>query len=262
MDVARPKLLFELIMNTVSRNLTVQYKSTLLGLSWMILSPLILLLIYTFVFTQVFVTRWGDVDSSTYFALNLFVGMLLHAWMSESLQRSASLLVNEAQLVKKLNFPIPVLTVSLVFTTGVQMLCGLIILLFTVGAIEGQLPFAIILLPLLLLPFLVSLAGLCLFLSVMGVYFRDLSILSGFISTGLLFLSPVFYPVESLPEVLQGYIYLNPLTYPIVTVREIIFLGELPEFVGLSLYYFASFMAFAIAYKIFLKLKNGFADVL
>jgi len=262
MDVAHPKILFELTMNTVRRNLAVQYKSTFMGLSWMILSPLILLLIYTFIFTQVFSTRWGNVDSSVYFALNLFTGMLLHGWMSESLQRSTGLLVNEAPLVKKLNFPIPVLTVSMVLTTGVQALFGLFILLLSVGILLQQLPLTVLFLPVIILPFLILLLGLCLFVSSLSVYFRDLTILSGFLSMGLLFLSPVFYPVEALPAALQSYIYLNPLTYPMVSSRELIFSGVLPEPGGLVLYYFLGGTTFLTAYWVYLKLKKGFADVL
>lgn len=260
--MASLRLTAELTLNTARTNILAMYKGTVVGFTWAILSPVIMLAIYTTVFTYMFSARWPGFESTTGFAFHLFVGMILHGWLSDVLTRAPTLVVHAAPILKRLRFPVPVLTYGLVASSALQAAISFLVLTVMLF-ISGTTPAATTLLaPLFVLPFIVLLVGLGLLVSALGVYFRDLAVLTGFISTALLFLSPVFYPIERAPDFLQGWLYLNPLTLPIETVRALVFQGVLPQPWPWLIYCITSCAIAAVAWPLFNKLRNGFADVL
>ncbi len=256
------RLNYELTVNTARSQILTMYKGTLVGFGWAVLSPLVMLGIYTTVFTQIFAARWPGFEAPEFFAFNLFIGLILHGWLAECLQRGPGLVVASAGLLKRIQFPVPVLSYSLVAASSLQVLISLVILCVLL-AVSGNPPhLATLLVPLLLIPFAVMLVALGLALSSLGVYFRDLSMLTGFLATGLLFLSPIFYPAERVPEVIQPWLFLNPLTLPIESARGLIFHGTLPNPVDWLIYSSACLAGLIASRVVFAKLKNGFADVL
>ena len=252
----------ELTLNTARTNILAMYKGTVVGFAWAVLSPIIMLAIYTTVFNYIFSARWPGFDSTTGFAFNLFVGMILHAWLSDVLSRAPTLVVQAAPILKRLTFPVPVLTYGLVLSTALQAAISFLVL--TVMLLLAGITPAVttVLVPIFVLPFVVLLVGLGLLVSALGVYFRDLTVLTGFISTALLFLSPVFYPLERAPDFLHGWLYLNPLTLPIETIRGLVFEGVLPGLWPWLVYCITSCAVTGCAWPLFNKLRNGFADVL
>ena len=260
-NATRLRLQGELVSHLVRKEFTLLYRDTRLGFIWSVASPLLLLGIYSFVFTRVFALRWPGFSSPEFFALQLFVGMTFHLWLAECLQRAPGIVVSEAMMLKRVLFPVQVLPLVLVFVSLVQVLisCSLI-LLFT--AALGGLPASSIMVPFIVLPFCLLLIGLVSLIAALGVYFRDLKMLMGFVSTALLFLSPIFYPVSLLPEAIQPFIWLNPLSYPIEAVRQLLFEAHWLEPVAYLIYCLSAAAVFLLGTSVFHKLQRGFNDVL
>ncbi|MFT4633110.1 MAG: lipopolysaccharide transport system permease protein [Candidatus Azotimanducaceae bacterium] len=263
MPPSRPtSLLLELTHNLTRRNLLSQYQGTLLGFAWALLTPLMLLGIYTLVFTGLFNARWPGSDAPSHFALHMFAGMIIHAWFGEAIQRAPALFSSDAALVTKMAFPLSILPIAQILASGLQVLASLA-LLIVFAALYGMMPgVSLLALPLILIPFAILLTSLSIVLSALGVYLRDLSMITGFISTGLLFLSPVFYPLEGVPEPWRTLIYLNPLAFPIESIRQIIFNAQWPNFIGVVCYCVVSMLALGLSIKVLNRLRGGFADVI
>jgi lipopolysaccharide transport system permease protein len=263
MPPSRPtSLLLELTHNLTRRNLLSQYQGTLLGFGWALLTPLLLLGIYTLVFTGIFNARWPGSDAPSHFALHMFAGMIIHGWFGETIQRAPSLFSSDAALVTKMAFPLSILPVAQILASGLQVLASLALLLIFAALSGTQLGASLLALPLILIPFALLLASLSIILSALGVYLRDLSMITGFISTGLLFLSPVFYPLAGVPEPWRTLIYVNPLAFPIESLRQIIFNAQWPSLIGVIGYLIVSLLALALSLKILARLRGGFADVI
>jgi lipopolysaccharide transport system permease protein len=237
------------------------YRDTWMGATWAFVSPLLLLGIYSFVFTQVFSIRWPGFSNPETFAMHLFVGMIFHAWLAECLQRGPLLVVGEAMLVKRVRFPVHVLPHVLVGVSLIQALVGFLIIVL-IMLFVSDLWLTCLLLPLVILPFALMLLGVAFFLGGLGVYLRDLKVVMGFVSTALLFLSPIFYPVSMLPEQLQAYVWLNPLTYPIETVRGLLFEGTGLDPIAYLTYCIGSLCLMFAGMAVFQRLRGGFNDVL
>lgn len=255
-----------LIARMTRREVAARYRGSVIGLAWSFVNPILLLLVYTFVFTIVFKARWGEprfaiVDDGG-FAIMIFAGMIVHALFSECFIRSPMLITENANFVKRVVFPLEVLSWvaigSAMFHAGVSLL----VLLAGQLMLTGHIPWTALLVPLVYLPLIFLTLGLSWFVSASGVYFRDLSQVSGFISTVLLFLSPVFYPLSSIPEAYRWAFYLNPLTFIIESSRELLLFGQLPSATGLGLYYAVSIAVAWLGFTWFQKIRSGFADVI
>ena len=256
-----------LLRQLTARDIAGRYRGSSLGLFWTFLTPLLLLSVYTFVFTRVFQARpWrgagtGASDTGS-FALLVFAGLIVHSCFSECLARAPGLISAHTNFVKKVVFPLSVLPLMAVATAFFHLCVGVAVLLLAGLVVQGQLPLTAFLFPLPLLPFLLLTLGVTFFLSALGVYLRDIGQVMGLFSTVLMFLSPVFYPVESLPVWLQPWMFANPLTVPILSLRALIIFGELPPLLPLIAYSGASLIIFLFGAFWFRKTRPGFADVL
>jgi lipopolysaccharide transport system permease protein len=224
-----------------------------------------MLVVYTFVFSEIFKSRWGGVggdDSKTQFAVVLFVGMIVLNLFSEVLNRAPSLILGNVNFVKKVVFPIEILPV---IAMGAALFHGLIslgVLLLAFGFLNGYLQWTAVFIPLVLLPLVILTTGLAWMLASLGVFLRDVAQTIGIITTILLFLSPVFYPITAVPERFRVVIMANPLTFIIEQAREVLVWGHLPDWVGLASYTLAALLVGWAGYAWFQKTRKGFADVL
>jgi lipopolysaccharide transport system permease protein len=252
-----------LILRLVRRELALKYAGSVLGAVWTVLTPLLMLLIYTGFFSVVMKTRWGGAGfESESFSLLLFAGLLVHFFYAEVLVGAPHLIVNNANYVKKTVFPLEVLSIVQTLTAAVGLLVNLSLLLLFVTVADG-LPSATALFSILiLLPLFLVALGTSWLLSALGVYFRDISQLSSLLASILLFASPVFYPVSALPEKFQVVLYLNPLTFIIEQLRVVILAEGMPNFTVLSSYYVGALLFCAAGFYCLKQLKSGFADVL
>jgi lipopolysaccharide transport system permease protein len=255
----------QLIFQMTRREVVGRYKGSVFGLAWSFLSPIFMLMVYTFVFSEIFKSRWGGVggdDSKTQFAVVLFVGLIMVNFFNELLNRAPTLIVSNVNYVKKVVFPIEVLPVVAMGAALFHSLVSLLVLLVAFVVFNGHLQWTVIFIPLVLIPFVILSLGLAWVLASLGVFLRDVSQTVGLITSSLMFLAPVFYPVTAVPEKIRPIIMLNPVTFIIEQAREVLIWGHLPNWIGLVGYNFVAILTAWVGYTWFQKTRKGFADVL
>lgn len=245
------------------RDIASRYRGTGLGRLWSVLAPLLLLIIYTFVFSVVFEARWGERQSSkTDYALYLFTGMILHSFLAECLNRGSNALLQHSNYVKRVVFPLWVLPVVPVVSGLFHAFVSTLVLLAACLLLKDTLHWTLLLLPAALIPLILVGVGASWLLAALGIFIRDLGQIIPMLTTVLLFTAPVFYPVSALPAAYQGWMYLNPLTAPIELCRTLIFDGELPAFAVFMAGYPSALLTLLAGAFVFKRLKRGFADAL
>ena len=229
------------------------------------LNPIFMLVVYTLVFSEIFKSRWSGVgvgESKTQFAVVLFVGMIVLSLFSEVLNRAPGLILANVNYVKKVVFPIEILPVIAMGAAIFHCFISLGVLLAAFALFNGYLHWTAICVPLVLLPLVILTMGLAWMLASLGVFLRDVGQTIGIITTVLMFLSPVFYPVTAVPERFRPFIMANPLTFIIEQAREVLIWGHLPNWAGLSVYILAASAIAWASFAWFQKTRKGFADVL
>lgn len=247
------------------REILGRYRGSALGLFWSIATPLMMLGVYTFVFGTVFKSRWsglGSEASAGQFSVILFSGLIIFQLLSETITRAPTLILANANYVKKVIFPLEVLVPVSIGTSLFHSLISLLMLLPFIYLTFGSIPITALLLPVTLVPVLLMLAGIGWFLASIGVFVRDIGQFIGTIVTALLFLAPIFFPLTALPDWLQPWLSLNPLTVPVEQTREVLIFGRLPDFEALGIYTAIAFVILLAGYGWFQKTRKGFADVL
>lgn len=254
-----------LVWQMTKRDVVGRYRGSLLGVTWSVFHPLLMLGVYTFVFSGVFKSQWrqaGTAQGTTDFAVVLFAGMLIHGFFAECVNRAPGLVLAVPNYVKKVVFPLEVLPWvgigSAMFHMGASLLVLLGGLLLSSIGIRPTTVFF----PLVIAPFVVLTLGLCWFLAATGVFLRDLGHAVGVVTTVMLFLSPVFYSASALPERYAWLLHLNPLTFIIEQSREVLVRGHAPNWLGLAVYGIASLIVAHLGFRWFQKARRGFADVL
>ena len=244
------------------REITGRYRGAFFGLLWPLINPLLMLAIYNFVFGTVFQSRWFDGSPNTVnFTLNLFVGLIVFGFFSECLVRAPNLIIENTNYVKKVIFPLEILSVASVVAALFHACIGFC-LLALVLVFDGKFQLSTLWLPLVLAPLVVLTAGVSWCLASVGVFIRDIRQAIGMMTTALLFLSPVFYPSSALPSWLQNWMALNPLTLPIEQSRAVLLLGQPPDWGGLALYGLIAVACAWAGLTWFKKTRPGFSDVL
>lgn len=253
----------QLIARMGQREIIGRYKGSAMGLAWSFITPLFMLAIYTFVFSVVFQARWGtSEESKTQFAVVLFAGLIVHTLFSDVINRAPQLVLGNVNYVKKVVFPLEILPVVQLLSATFHALVSVVVLIAAQLVFQGSLPITALLLPVVLLPFLLLTLGLAWCLASLGVFVRDVGQTISLITSVMLFMSPVFFPVQSLPPDLQPWMHLNPLTFVIEQVREVVVWGRLPDWQGLAVYTLASIATAWLGFAWFQKTRKGFADVL
>lgn len=253
-----------LLWQFLRRDLLGRYRGSLLGLAWPIVLPLAMLAVYTFVFSGVFRLRWPGAEEAggNAFALRLFAGLIIFQLFAEVMTRAPTLITSQPNLVKKVVFPLELLPFVSVGVALIHFAVSMLLLFIAALLIEQQLPATALLAPLAILPLLPVLLGLALLLSALGVFVRDVVTLVGVGINVMLFLSPVFYSVESLTPTWQPWMRLNPLTPAIEDLRRTLFAGMQPLWADWWLALFYGLILAAGGAWVFKKLRRGFADVI
>lgn len=252
-----------LIYQMSRREIVGRYRGSMMGLLWSFASPLVMLAVYTFVFSVVFRVRWqsGGGDNAS-FALNLFAGVIVHGFLAECLNRSPTLIAENTGYVKKVVFPLWVIPAVVVVAAMFHMLISLLVLLVCSGLYLQQFHVSVLALPLLLAPYALLVLGVSWFFAALGVYLRDLAQVLPVVTTVMMFMAPVFYPVEALPEAFRPWMYLNPLTFVIGEMRGLVLSGAMPHWATLAQFTAIALLVALTGWKVFRKAQPGFADVL
>jgi lipopolysaccharide transport system permease protein len=247
----------------VRREIFGRYRGSVLGVGWAFLTPLMMLAVYTFVFVGVFKARWPGAESAggVAFALRLFAGLIVFNLFSEVVGRAPLLMLDQPNLIKKVVFPLELLSFVSLGSALVHFLLGVGILLVGTAVLDNGLSLRVFLLPVVLLPLLPMLLGLSWLLSALGIYVRDIGPVVGLGVSFLLFLSPVFYSLHSLSERLQFWMSLNPLTPVIESLRSVVFLNAPPDWTSWGLAMVFGLLMAALGAWSFAFLRSGFADV-
>jgi len=254
----------QLIIQMIKREVVGRYKGSIMGLTWSFFNPVIMLAVYTFVFSVVFKARWGisNEESKTQFALVLFVGMIVHGLFAEGLNRAPGLILSNVNYVKKVVFPLEILPIISIGAALFHSIVSLGVLLVAFATFNEYINWTSVFIPLVLLPLVILTLGMTWMLASIGVFIRDVGQTTGIITTILMFLAPVFYPISALPENFHIWLLLNPLTFIIEQAREVLIWGRSPDWIGLSIYTLVAITVAWLGFAWFQKTRKGFADVL
>jgi len=254
----------QLILQMTKREVVGRYRGSVMGLAWSFFNPVLMLIVYTFVFSMAFKARWGvrGDESKTQFAVVLFVGMIVHGLFAEVLNRAPGLILGNVNYVKKVVFPLEILPVISLGTALFHSFISLLVLLAAFGLFSGYLHWTVLLTPVVFFPLVVATLGFAWMLASLGVFIRDVGQTIGIVTTVMMFLSPVFYPITALPEAYRPWLMANPLTFIIEQARDVLIWGHLPDWSGLAIYTAVAVLIAWAGFAGFHKTRKGFADVL
>jgi len=253
-----------LLYSLTYRDIVMRFRQSTFSFFWLVLQPLCMLAVYSFVFQAVLRVRWhevGSTDNNTPTGLILFAGITAYMLLADTLTRTPTVISSNTSYVKKILFPLALLPTvvvasALIFSTISFIL--IVVISFIVTEHISTMTFFIAI-PVLSLACM-SL-GLGWFVAALGVYFRDISQLMPFVSTVLLFTAPICYPSDMIPEQFSFLMKINPLTIPVETIRALLFGGDIDS-LDLVIYFVASIFVMFFGYKFFQRLRTGFSDVL
>jgi lipopolysaccharide transport system permease protein len=254
-----------LLRQFVLRNVELRHKGSHLGLIWSFLNPLLLLALYVLVFGYIFDGRFKPetvAESRIEYALVVFLGLAIHHFVGEVLAGSPSLILGSPNFVKKVVFPLEILPAASVGSAALHFLITLGLVMMGALVTGVPLQWGVLWLPVLLLPLLIAAYGLALGLGALGVYWRDVSQITQFLSLVLLFASAVFYPLSKIPADTWAILRFNPLLLAIEAARGAVFWGRPLNFTHLAYVYGCSLVVFFIGGSLFQRLRGSFADVL
>jgi len=254
----------ELLWKLSEREIVGRYRGSVLGILWSLITPLLMLAVYTFVFTTVFKARWAGVEqaSSADFALNLFAGLIVFNIFAECATRAPTLILSNSNLVTKVVFPLEILNASTVASAIFHAITSTVVLIFFEAIAKATIPPTMVWLPLVWLPLILGCLGMSWIISALGVFLRDLSQVMNVCVSMMMFLSTVFYPLSALPPNWQPILRLNPLVIVIEQSRRVMIEGTIPSLSYLIIGCMSMFCASEISLRFFLRAKRGFADVI
>ena len=257
---------WRLIVSLTRRDLAERFQGSFLGPLWYIATPAILIVTYTLVFGMVFKVRLPFARPTdapqVAFGLFLFSGLLIFTVFSDVISRSPSLVVSKPNFVKRVVFPLEILSVVTVLSALAGGLLSFVLLLGATWLLTGHVQATSVLYPGALVLMVPMLIGLSWFLAALGTYVRDVSQVIGLLLTVVLFLSPVFTPLSAFPESLRGYLLLNPVSVPIELGHLTFFPYEASPLPAVVVYLAAAVVVMLLGWAFFQKTRSGFADVL
>ena len=249
-----------LLFTLVKHQLSLRYAGTVLGLIWSVLTPLLMLSVYSFVFSVIFHARWEGMDGSIGFALMVFCGLIPFYAVVDILAYSPRLFRTQSNLIKKMIFPMELLPSVSVITALFHMAISLVLLVFFYLGTGMSLRMTILFLPLVLVPTLFWGIGLSILFSLVGVFIRDIAHLVQFIAGLFLFLSPVFYSSDRVPQGLRWILNVNPLTHLIEWIRSVLTPGADLPILSFVLLTIVGGIVFIISFQVLLRYKSEVVD--
>lgn len=253
----------DLLKGLVVREVIGRYRGSVMGLLWSFFNPILMLAVYTFVFSYVFKARWSGGDGSkTEFALVLFAGLMVFNMFAESCNRAPLLITGNAGYVKKVVFPLEILPIVSLGSSLFHLLVSFVVWLLFYVIFVGIPPLTALLMPAAVLPLILMTLGFSWMLASLGVFLRDVAQVIGVITLVLMYLSPIFYPVSIMPEQYRVFMKLSPLTSAVEQVRDVLMWGKALDWASWSLSMAVAIAIAWLGFAWFQKTRKGFADVL
>ncbi|MGH7369426.1 MAG: ABC transporter permease, partial [Candidatus Methylomirabilaceae bacterium] len=251
-----------LIRNFVKRDLQARYRGSAIGLMWSVVHPLVMLGLYTYIFSSILRVRVGAAEGTGSFAIYLFCGLLPWNAFAEALNRSTGVVLEHANLIKRTIFPSQILPIYPVVSGIFNQLIGLGILLVALLVTSHPFSSLLLLLPAVLLFQFALTVGLAWIVAGLTVFVRDLGQLVGMVLTIWVFLTPIFYPPTLVPEQLRFLLAANPMYALVESYRCLILKGQLPPSADLAVLAFVALPVFVLGYWMFTRMQGAFADVI
>ena len=253
---------FDLILSLARRELVARYKGSVLGIIWAVLTPVVMIAIFTFIFAGIFGASFGNRGSSWDYALYLFCGLLPWTMFQETLQHSATTIVSHSNLVKRVVFPLETLPVAQALSSLGNQMFGTLALIIATLIIHRELHATILWLPVLLIPQLIATLGAAWLVASLGVFLRDVVQGITLILMAWLYLTPIIYPESNVPERYRPFVNANPFTALVRSYRRIFLEGAAPDWSSLAYFTACGVVLFVFGYWWFAKTRRNFADVI
>ena len=245
------------------RDVLVRYKGSALGLVWSFIHPLVLLAVYTVVFTVFLHMKWNEAgDRWGEFTVMMFCGLIPFQVFSEVMSKAGSLVVASPSYVKRIAFPVEVLPWVAVGSAMLHALISFGVLLAAVRLMFGALPWTVLYLPVILVPFILTTVALAMFLAACGVFLRDLNHTVSVAVNILFFLTPIFYSSDRVRPSVQWLLFINPVAYVAANVRKVCVQGLTPVWSSWLLYLGISLVLVLLVAGWFQRVRVRFADVM
>ena len=254
-----------LIHQFTKREIEAKYRGSRAGLIWTVVNPLVMLSIYTYVFSQIFNARWGDGSTAKNpieFGLNLFAGLIVFNILAESISKAPALINNNPNFVKKVIFPLEVLGIAVVGSAILNGLSGLAILLIFQVLSSGTINWTVICIPLIWIPLILSCTGLVWAVASISVFIKDINNLINPVISVLMFMSPIFYPAEMIPSNIRTVLELSPIAVFITYTRDLVLEGRSIPFTSVFLIWVLSIGWYESCFRILKRLQPRFSDYL
>lgn len=247
----------------MARRFTVaRYRGSVLGVVWALLTPVVMIALFTFIFAEVFNARFVSGGSAWDYALYLFCGLLPWTAFQESLQLSSNIVVTHANLVKRVVFPLETLPVAQSLAALAGQLFGTAALLVAVLVVRGEFHATVLWLPVLVVPQLLATLGAAWFVASLGVFIRDTAQALGLVLLVWMYLTPIIYPETVVPERYRALLDFNPFTSLVRSYRNCLLEGLPPDWRGLAYFTLFALLLFVSGYWWFARTRRNFADVI
>ena len=251
-----------LMRSMVRRDITSRYKGSIIGPAWAIITPAVMIIVFTLIFSGIFKLRFGAESGPLSFALYLFCGLLPWTAFSDGILRSTSSLTDNVNLVKRVVFPTEALPVNLTLSAIALQMFGTIVLLVVALILENAVRPTVLLLPVLLIPQFLATVGLGWLMASLGVFMRDMQQFNQLALMAWMYLTPIFYPESYIPQKYQWMVNLNPMAPLVRSYRRILLEGKAPDWRGLTITMAFGLLCFVFGYWWFQRTKKAFADIL
>ncbi len=253
-----------LIKHLAQAQMSSRYKGSYLGLVWGFLSPLIMVVLLTVVFSEMLGMRFRAVtgDSSLNFGLYLYCGLLPFLAYSEALTQGVNIIRRNSGLVQGVVFPVEILPLTTVIASLIQNVLGVGALMLVLMVLEQRLHWTALLLPLVMVPQVLFTAGLCYLMAVAGTYVPDIRETLRAVVRATFFITPIIWPADRVPEKFRFLVDYNPLAFLVEAYRNLILDGELPGTMAVIYFSLLAVALFAVGLAVFNRVKHGFVDQL
>lgn len=254
----------DLLGQTLKREISQKYRGSYLGILWNFVQPMIMMLVYSFVFGVVFKAKWDmqASNSDTEFAVILFVGISVYSVFTEAIMIAPTLITANANYVKKVIYPLEILSMVGIGSSLVQLAFNVALILLSRIIVIKTMDFFVLLFPLVLLPLLMLTLGLSWLLSAIGVFLKDMRQIASIITLVFGYATPVFFPITAVPEKLRWVMEINPMTAIVNNARNVLVFGRDPDWGALFAVYVVSYIVMMAGFRFFKKVKPGFADAM
>jgi lipopolysaccharide transport system permease protein len=259
----------DLLKTLVQRDVAARYKGSVLGNAWSLINQLVQLLVYTYVFSIVLKVRLelkgmdtAVTNNTLFFGLWLFAGLIPWIAFTSGFSQATTSVFNQANLVKKVVFPLTLLPLVPILTAFVDSLLGFMLLIVGVGLLTGKVSLALLCMPLIWVPQLLFTAGIGYLMAGFAVFVRDIPQTVGIGMNLLFYLTPVMYPLEKIPEPFFSIAWYNPFNAIIALYRDCILQGSITHWAELGYLWAVALVMLALGSSIYRRLSPAFADVL